>query len=62
LREQVSVLWGTLPAGSTYAAAQAKATIYLAGYFGAVVVAPILLLAAALMTLWNRLRPSATSG
>jgi L-lactate permease len=53
-REQVTVLSGTLPAGASFAAAQFKAVIYLAAWFGTVVAAPILLMAAGLVGLWHR--------
>lgn len=53
-REQVTVLSGTLPPGGSFAAAQFKAATYLATYFGTVVGAPILLVAAALLKVWMR--------
>lgn len=53
-REQVTVLSGTLPPGSSFVTVQFKAAIYLAAYFGTVVGAPILLLAAALLKAWSR--------
>ncbi len=51
-REQVTILSGTLPTGSSWVTAQFKAAAYFATYFGAVLGAPILLLAAALLKLW----------
>jgi hypothetical protein len=53
-REQVTVLSGTLADGSTFVEAQVKAAVYLAGWFGAVVGAPIFVIAAGLLWFWER--------
>lgn len=59
-REQVTVLSGTLPAGTILVAAQFKAMVYLVAWFGTVVAAPVLLFAAGLLRLWNRRGTSPT--
>lgn len=53
-REQVTVLSGTLPLDSTFVTAQLKTAVYLAAYFGTVVGAPILLIAATLLKVWSK--------
>jgi hypothetical protein len=58
LRENTSIICGTWPAGQTPGEWTAALGItYIALYFGFVLVAPILTLAAGLMLAWQYLRP-----
>lgn len=43
-RENVTILTGTVPPGSNHATASMKALVYLASYFGTVLLVPILVL------------------
>jgi hypothetical protein len=47
-REFTSVISGTIPRGASSMEASVKALAYMAAYFGAVLVAPILIIAAAI--------------
>ena len=54
LREDTTFLSGTV-AGGAWATTVRLGTIYLVAYFGCVLAAPIFLLAAGLLTIWQRL-------
>jgi hypothetical protein len=54
-REYVCVLSGAHPEPGFGMVAPLAACLYLIAYFGAVLVAPVLLIAALVETVWNRL-------
>jgi hypothetical protein len=54
-REMVTILTGTIPDGVSAKSASVKAVLYLGGYFGTVVLVPILALAAGLSATWLKL-------
>lgn len=56
-REAATILTGTIPNGTTAEAAGLKAVLYLAAYFAAVLIVPILVLASILSALWLRTWP-----
>lgn len=53
-REATSLLTGTVPQGSSLGVTGFKAMFYMAAYFGTVIAAPILLIAAAIGYFWQR--------
>ncbi len=55
MREDTTFLSGTVAGGRGWSSTQNGCAAYLLAYFGFVLVAPILLLAAALLALWLRL-------
>jgi hypothetical protein len=53
-REATTILTGTIPPKASAAATMLKALLYMGSYFGAVVLAPILIIGAGLQWFWGQ--------
>ena len=53
-REATTMLTGTIPPKASAAATMLKALLYMGSYFGAVVLAPILIIGAGLQWFWDQ--------
>ena len=57
-RENMTILTGTVPQGSSHDTATAKAVSYMLSYFASVLIVPVLLLATGISYVWVRISKS----